>query len=73
MLDPADGLALCLARDGDPLPVEIIETETSFGIPWDASYRIDGELFAFTDRSGRFISVAGYPTKEVARATARIR
>lgn len=26
VLDPADHLALCLARDGEPLPANIIET-----------------------------------------------
>ena len=29
MLDPQDGLANCLARDGDPLPVDIKETDDS--------------------------------------------
>jgi hypothetical protein len=32
MLEPEGGLALCLARDGEPLPVEIQETPETFAI-----------------------------------------
>ena len=38
MLDPADGLARCLARDGVALPAGIVETPDRFGIEWNASY-----------------------------------
>jgi hypothetical protein len=34
MLDPSDRLAARLARDGDPEPIEIQETETNFTIGW---------------------------------------
>jgi hypothetical protein len=32
VLDPEDGLALCLARAGDPQPFTITEIPTTFGI-----------------------------------------
>ena len=35
MLDPSDRLAARLARDGDPEPIEIKETETNFTIGWN--------------------------------------
>src|SRR3954452_20060009 len=37
LLDPADHLALRLARDGDPLPAHIEETETTFATVGQAS------------------------------------
>src|SRR2546428_717139 len=34
LLDPSDQLAAPLARDGDPLSVEIEETDASFTVAW---------------------------------------
>ena len=67
MLDPADHLAVRIARDGDPEPVHFEETEKTFAIEWMGNYRIDGELFVYTDRaSARVVSVFGYPTARIA-------
>jgi hypothetical protein len=33
LLDPSDQLAARLARDGDPEPIHIEETDTTFAIP----------------------------------------
>jgi hypothetical protein len=66
LLDPADHLAARLARDGDPLPVHIEETDTNFTIGWQGQYRIDGDAFVYADReSGRIIMILGYPTKQL--------
>jgi hypothetical protein len=63
LLDPADHLAVRVAREGDPEPVHFEETETNFTIECMGNYRIDGELFVYTDRnSARVVSVFGYPT-----------
>src|SRR6267143_468242 len=45
MLEPADQLAARLAAGGDPLPVHIEETETSYAIGWQGRYRIEGQMF----------------------------
>src|SRR2546427_11643515 len=45
MLDPADHLALCLAKGGEPLPAKIVETAENFLIEWNASYVVNGETF----------------------------
>ena len=42
MLEPADQLAARLAVGGDPLPVHIEESETSFAIGWQGRYQFDG-------------------------------
>jgi hypothetical protein len=66
LLDPADHLAARLARDGDPLPVHIEETDTNFTIGWQGQYRIDGDAFVYADReSGRVIMILGYPTEQL--------
>jgi hypothetical protein len=67
MLDPEDGLALCLARDGDELPFTITETGARFSIEWDAHYRIDENAFVVIERSGRVRTISGYPTKKLQR------
>ena len=45
MLEPADQLAARLAVGGDPLPVHIEESETSFAIGWQGRYQFDGDAF----------------------------
>ena len=44
LLDVTDHLAARLARDGDPEPIYLEETDTSFAIEWKGRYRIDGGL-----------------------------
>jgi len=41
LLDPSDQLAARLARDGDPEPIHIEETDTTFAIGWKGHYRIE--------------------------------
>jgi hypothetical protein len=68
IVDRDDHLALRLARDGDPEPFHIEETDTSFAIDWKGSYRIEGQAFVYTDRdTGRTIMALGYPTKKIAQ------
>jgi hypothetical protein len=67
MLDPEDGLALCLARGGDEQPFTIHEAPTNFGIEWNANYRIEGDLFVVAERTGSVKSIFGYPVREIAQ------
>lgn len=65
LLDPADSLALCLARDGDRQNFSILETPTSFQIALEAQYVIDGESFAVTTKEGRVRTILGFPIKDI--------
>jgi hypothetical protein len=68
MLDPSCQLAARLARDGDPEPIDFEETDTNYAIGWKGNYRIEGRAFVYIDRkSGRIITILGYPTAEIAR------
>lgn len=70
LLDPADHLAVPLARDGDPLPVYIEETDKNFTIAWAGTYRIDGQVFVYSERnSGRVRAILGYPTRHIVEQT----
>ena len=70
LLDVADQLAAPLARDGDPEPIHLEETATSFAIGWRGHYRIEGTAFIYADRdSGRVRTILGYPTQKIARAS----
>ena len=68
LLDITDKLAARLARDGDPEPIHLEETDTSFAIGWTGNYRIDGPAFIYSDRkTGRVTTIVGYPTKKIAQ------
>ena len=67
IIDRDDLLALRLARQGDPEPFHIEETDTSFAIDWKAHYRIEGAAFVYTERdTGRITTMLGYPTDKLA-------
>jgi hypothetical protein len=72
VLDPADSLALCLARDGERLSFTITETASQFAIGWQANYQIEGDLFTVFERSGQTRSIAGYPVRELKRLIRRV-
>lgn len=65
ILDTADSLALCLARDGERQHFSILETPTNFQIVWEAQYLIDGQAFIVTTKDGRVRTILGYPTPDI--------
>jgi len=68
LLDPSDRLATRLARDGDPEPIHIEETDANFAIGWTGHFRINGPAFIYTDQtSGRVLTILGYPTDQIAK------
>jgi hypothetical protein len=68
LLDPVDRLAARLARDGDREPIDIEEAETNFAIGWKGQYHLEGDVFVYSDRkSGRVVSILGYPTHRIAQ------
>lgn len=69
LLDVTDHLAVRLARDGDPEPIYLEETDASFAIEWKGHYRIEGPAFIYADRgTGRITTILGYPTHKIADA-----
>jgi hypothetical protein len=65
LLDKA-GLAAQLARDGDPEPIHIEETDANFSIEWKGRYRIEGAAFVYVDRKGgEPRTILGYPTQRM--------
>lgn len=70
LLDVSDQLAARLARDGDPEPIHLEETDTSFAVAWKGHYRIEGPAFIYADReTGRVTTILGYPTQKIAQAS----
>ena len=68
LLDAADHLAVRVAREGDPEPVHIEDTDTTFTIEWKGQYRIEGGTFVYVDgHSGRVTAIFGYPTEKLVR------
>jgi hypothetical protein len=68
LLDSEDNLALCLCREGEPQPFQIIDTPENFFIEWTANFRIEGEAFVVDEFSGRVLTIHGYPTVEISAA-----
>ena len=66
LLDKQDRLASQLARDGDPEPIHIEETDANFSIEWKGRYRIEGAAFVYVDRkTGGTRTILGYPTQRM--------
>jgi hypothetical protein len=48
--------------------IDFEETDANYAIGWKGNYRIEGRAFVYIDRkSGRIITILGYPTAEIAR------
>ena len=68
MLEPSNQFAARLARAGDPEPIDFEETDANYAIGWQGNYRIKGRAFVYIEgKSGRIITILGYPTAEIAR------
>jgi hypothetical protein len=68
LLDVTYKLAGRLARNGDPEPIHLEETDTSFVIGWKGKYPINGPAFVYSDReTGQVTTIIGYPTKKIAQ------
>jgi hypothetical protein len=68
LLDPSERLATRLARDGEPEPVHIEESDTNFTVAWTGHYRIKGAAFIYSDHaSGRVTTILGYPAERIAQ------
>lgn len=73
MLDPQDGLALCLALEGEEQSFTIVETSADFSVEWGASYHIDGDRFVVISQPDRVQTFFDYPTAKILRAIRRAR
>ena len=73
MLDLDDGLALCLAQDGEDMPSQITESDIDFGIQWEARYVIEEGMFIAFDGAGSAKAYTGYPVNDILSAERRTR
>jgi len=70
MLDPEDGFARCLMRDGAKHPLGIIETKTQFAVKWNADYAIQGEAFTYIQRGTTSVhTITGYPIRPISQSS----
>lgn len=66
LLDATDRLAACVARDGQPEPLHVEETDANFAIGWKGHDRIEGAAFIYVDRDTRQTgSILGYPARRL--------
>lgn len=73
VLDPADHVAMQVAQEGEPLPVQIEETDTRFTIGWGGQYRIEGRAFVYVAKDTRTArAILGYPTRLIAAESAKV-
>jgi len=58
VVDRSEQLAVRVAREGDPEPIHIEDTETTFRIGWKGQYRIDADAFVYLDAyTGRITTI----------------
>jgi len=68
VLDPADHLAMPVARAGAQLPAQMVETNKKFVIGWTGQYQIDGDAFVYADNKSNSVrAIFGYPTALIAQ------
>jgi hypothetical protein len=73
LLDAGDHLAAPLAKDGEPLLVDIEDSETSFSVHWTGSFRIEGDAFIYRPNKSRNLrTILGYPTGLLKRQISNI-
>jgi hypothetical protein len=68
LLDVEDSFAICLCRDGEPQPFRIVDSPDTFAIEWTARFTMDAAAFVVQERSGRIVTIHGYPVVEIAAA-----
>jgi hypothetical protein len=73
MLDAEDSFAVQLLAAKTRLPFAITETPQRFAIEWSGSFRLDRDVFIFTDNAGMIRTILGYPGRQIAAALARAR
>ena len=67
LLDLSERLATRLAREGEPEPVHIEESDTNFAVAWTGYYRIKAAAFIYREHaSGRVATIWGYPAEWMA-------
>ena len=72
MLDCKEGVALCLAKDGEKLPFRIAETTEKLAIEWNVTYQIEGDKFVVIQNSGIARTIIGYTTEEILKAIQQV-
>jgi hypothetical protein len=72
MLDCKEGVALCLAKDGEKLPFRIAETAKKFAIEWNVAYQLEGDRYVVIQNSGIARTIIGYPTEEILNAIQQV-
>ncbi len=65
VLDPEDHLAQRLAELGEPLPYQIVETPTTFGVGWNAQYALSDAGFMVLDGDGKVTMFPSYPVEHI--------
>ena len=66
LLDAGDHLAAPLAKNGEPLSVDIDESDSSFSVNWMGSFSIEGEAFIYRPKKSRNVrTILGYPIRQV--------
>jgi hypothetical protein len=68
LLDVEDQFAICLCRDGEPQSFRIVDSPDTFAIEWTARFTMDEAAFIVQERSGRVVTIHGYPVVEIAAA-----
>ena len=65
ILDPKDGLSLCLLKNGEEQEFNIYESTSELKIEWNSNYDIEDEKFIIYSPTGQIKTIIGYPTEKI--------
>lgn len=72
LLDPQDGLSLCLAESGERQSYVISETGANFTIEWNSEFYIGNNTFTVSYPSGKVKTITGYPLEALLKSIGSI-
>jgi hypothetical protein len=70
LLDTSDQFAAMIAKDGEPVTIDVNVSGSKIAIAWTGRYRIDGMVFIYIElKTGHITPIKGYPTQQILKKT----
>jgi hypothetical protein len=70
LLDTSDQFATMIAKDGEPVSIDVDTSANKITIAWTGRYRIDGMVFIYIElKTGHITPIKGYPTQQIMKKT----
>lgn len=65
IIDPTNGLSLCLMKNGEKQDFNISESDSDINIEWNSKYTIVDDEFIIYSQTGQFNTILDYPINKI--------